>query len=184
MEGDNIKEHRWACHALLLLYAALRKADEVGRVWKVCESNPKVDECLAAIESWGKLNKVEETKAGKNLVKRMDDSGFRISPFTWDALVKLYVEAGEVEKADSILQKANHQNQMMPIFSSYMAIMDQYAKRGDIHNSEKMLHRMWQAEWVYRERMKADNIFPNKAVAGQLAQVDVFQRMVVSDLLD
>ena len=63
MEGDNIKENRWACHALLPLYAALGKADEVGRVWKVCESNPKVDECLAAIESWGKLNKVEEAEA-------------------------------------------------------------------------------------------------------------------------
>ncbi|GFY84716.1 similar to PENTATRICOPEPTIDE REPEAT 596 [Actinidia rufa] len=188
-------------------------ADEVGRVWKVCESNPKVDECLAAIESWGKLNKVEEAEAvfdrmsntwkklsskhytallkvyanhkllakGKNLVKRMGDSGCRIGPFTWDALVKLYVEAGEVEKADSILQKANQQNQMRPMFSSYMAIMDQYAKRGDIHNSEKMLHRMRQNGYMgrirqfqaliqayinakvpaygIRERMKADNIF-------------------------
>ncbi|XP_057487015.1 pentatricopeptide repeat-containing protein At1g80270, mitochondrial-like [Actinidia eriantha] len=238
MEGDNIKENRWACHALLPLYAALGKADEVGRVWKVCESNPKVDECLAAIESWGKLNKVEEAEAvfdrmsntwkklsskhytallkvyanhkllakGKNLVKRMGDSGCRIGPFTWDALVKLYVEAGEVEKADSILQKANQQNQMRPMFSSYMAIMDQYAKRGDIHNSEKMLHRMRQNGYVgrirqfqaliqayinakvpaygIRERMKADNIFPNKAVAGQLAQVDAFRRTSVSDLLD
>ncbi|GFY84711.1 tetratricopeptide repeat (TPR)-like superfamily protein [Actinidia rufa] len=63
MEGDNIKENRWACHALLPLYAALGKADEVERVWKVCKSNPKVDECLAAIESWGKLNKVEEAEA-------------------------------------------------------------------------------------------------------------------------
>ncbi|GFY84673.1 similar to PENTATRICOPEPTIDE REPEAT 596 [Actinidia rufa] len=238
MEGDNIKENRWACHALLPLYAALGKADEVGRVWKVCESNPKVDECLAAIESWGKLNKVEEAEAvfdrmsntwkklsskhytallkvyanhkklakGKNLVKRMGDSGCRIGPFTWDALVKLYVEAGEVEKADSILQKANQQNQMRPMFSSYMAIMDQYAKRGDIHNSEKMLHRMRQNGYMgrirqfqaliqayinakvpaygIRERMKADNIFPNKAVAGQLAQVDAFRRTSVSDLLD
>ena len=111
-----------------------------------------------------------------------------------------------MEKADSILQKANQQNQMRPMFSSYMAIMDQYAKRGDVHNSEKMLHRMQQNGYMgrirqfqaliqayinakvpaygIRERMKADNIFPNKAVAGQLAQVDAFRRTAVSDLLD
>ncbi|XP_028081907.1 pentatricopeptide repeat-containing protein At1g80270, mitochondrial-like [Camellia sinensis] len=216
----------------------LRKADEVGRVWKVCESNPNPDECMAAIEAWGKLNKIEEAEAvfermlktwkklsskhystllkvyanhkmlakGKDLVKRMADSGCRVGPLTWDALVKLYVEAGEVEKADSILQKAAQQNQMKPLFSSYMAIMDQYANRGDVHNAEKMFHRMRQSGYVgrlrqfqtliqayinakspaygMRERMKADNIFPNKAAAEQLVQVDAFRKSVMSDLLD
>ncbi|KAI7996292.1 Pentatricopeptide repeat-containing protein [Camellia lanceoleosa] len=238
MEGGNTKENHWACRALLPLYAALGKADEVGRVWKVCESNPNPDECMAAIEAWGKLNKIEEAEAvfermlktwkklsskhystllkvyanhkmlakGKDLVKRMADSGCRVGPLTWDALVKLYVEAGEVEKADSILQKAAQQNQMKPLFSSYMAIMDQYANRGDVHNAEKMFHRMRQSGYVgrlrqfqtliqayinakspaygMRERMKADNIFPNKAAAGQLVQVDAFRKSVMSDLLD
>ncbi|KAL7169256.1 hypothetical protein ACSBR2_034322 [Camellia fascicularis] len=238
MEGGNTKENRWACRALLPLYAALGKADEVGRVWKVCESNPNPDECMAAIEAWGKLNKIEEAEAvfermlktwkklsskhystllkvyanhkmlakGKDLVKRMADSGCRVGPLTWDALVKLYVEAGEVEKADSILQKAAQQNQMKPLFSSYMSIMDQYANRGDVHNAEKMFHRMRQSGYVgrlrqfqtliqayinakspaygMRERMKADNIFPNKAAAGQLVQVDAFRKSVMSDLLD
>ncbi|THG10152.1 hypothetical protein TEA_009858 [Camellia sinensis var. sinensis] len=238
MEGGNTKENRWACRALLPLYAALGKADEVGRVWKVCESNPNPDECMAAIEAWGKLNKIEEAEAvfermlktwkklsskhystllkvyanhkmlakGKDLVKRMADSGCRVGPLTWDALVKLYVEAGEVEKADSILQKAAQQNQMKPLFSSYMAIMDQYANRGDVHNAEKMFHRMRQSGYVgrlrqfqtliqayinakspaygMRERMKADNIFPNKAAAEQLVQVDAFRKSVMSDLLD
>lgn len=238
MEGENLKLNRWACRALLPLYAALGKADEVGRVWKVCESNPRLEECISAIEAWGKLNKIEEAEAvfdrmfktwkklssrhysamlkvyashkmltkGKDLVKQMADSGCRIGPLTWDALVKLYVEAGEVEKADSILQKAMQQNQMKPMFSSYIAIMDEYAKRGDVHNSEKMFHRMRQAGYTsrfrqfqalvqayinaktpaygIRERMKADNIFPNKSMAGQLAQVDAFRKTVVSDLLD
>lgn len=238
MEGGNIKENRWACQALLPLYASLGKADEVGRLWKVCESKPRINECTAAIEAWGKLKKIEEAEAvfdrmskmwkklsskhysvllkvyannkmlakGKDLVKRMADSGCRIGPLTWDALVKLYVEGGQVEKADSILQKAAQQSQVKPMFNSYMAIIDQYAKRGDIHNSEKMFHRMRQAGYVgrlrqfqaliqayinakapaygIRERMRADNIFPNRAVAGQLARVDAFRKTALSDLLE
>ncbi|XWS59001.1 hypothetical protein CRYUN_Cryun08bG0082800 [Craigia yunnanensis] len=143
---------------------------------------------------------------GKDLVKRMADNGCQIGPLTWDALVKLYVDAGEVEKADSILQKAFQQNQVKPLFSSFMTVMEQYSKRGDIHNSEKMLHRMRQAGYVaglrqfqslvqayinaktpaygIRDRMRADNIFPNKALAAQLTQVDAFRRTAVSYLLD
>ncbi|KAL3533534.1 hypothetical protein ACH5RR_007055 [Cinchona calisaya] len=225
MEGVDIKENRWACHSLLPLYAALGKADEVGRIWKVCESRPRLLECLAAIEAWGKLKNIDEAEAvfgtmskkwnklsskhysallkvyanhklldkGKDLVKRMADSNCYIGPVTWDALVKLYVDAGEVEKADSILHKAAEQNRMRPMFTSYMAIMDQYAKRGDVHNTEKMFHRMRKVGYVSRirqfqtlvqaygnaktpiygfaERMKADNIFPNRALAAQFAQV-------------
>ncbi|XP_059462784.1 pentatricopeptide repeat-containing protein At1g80270, mitochondrial-like [Corylus avellana] len=237
MEGDNLKD-RWVCQVLLPLYAQLGKADDVSRVWKVCETSPRIHECMAAIDAWGKLNKIEEAEAvfdrmsktwnklssrhysvllkvyanhkmlakGKDLVKRMGDSGCRIGPLTWDALVKLYVEAGEVEKADSILLKATQQNQMRPMFSSYLAIMEQYAKRGDIHNSEKAFHRMRQAGYVgrlrpfqaliqayinakapaygMRERMKADNLFPNRALLGQLVLVDAFRKTAVSDLLD
>ncbi|OIT37949.1 PREDICTED: pentatricopeptide repeat-containing protein At1g80270, mitochondrial-like [Nicotiana attenuata] len=238
MEGGDIKENRWACRSLLPLYAALGKADEVGRIWQVCESNPRLDECVAAVEAWGKLHNIKEAEAvfdkmaakwatlsskhysvllriyashkmlskGKDLVKRMSDSGCRIGPLTWDALVRLYVEAGEVEKADSILHKAAEQNRLRPMINSYLVIMEQYAKRGDVHNTEKMFHRMRQAGYVSRisqyqclirayinakapcygiaERMKADSVFPNKGLAHMLAQVDAFKKTAVSDLLD
>lgn len=144
---------------------------------------------------------------GKQLLKEMGDDGCRIGPIAWDALVKLYVDAGEVEKADSVLQKATSQNQQgRPLFSSYMSILDQYAKRGDVHNAEKIFLRMKQAGYVsrarpfsallqayinakvpaygFRERMKAENIFPNKGLAGQLSQVDAFRKTAASDLLD
>lgn len=238
MEGDNLKEHRWTCRLLLPLYAELGKADQVARIWKLCESNPWLDVCMAAIEAWGKLNKVEEAEAvfkkmsktwkklstkhytallkvyadhkmlskGKDLVKQMAESGCHIGPLAWDALVKLHVEGGEVEKADSILLKAQQQNKFKPMFSSYMLIMDQYAKRGDIHNTEKIFHRMRQVGYVarfkqfqtlvqayinaktpaygIRDRMRADNVFPNKALAAQVAQVDAFRKTAVSELLD
>ncbi|PQQ16127.1 hypothetical protein Pyn_35643 [Prunus yedoensis var. nudiflora] len=169
MEGGNLKENRWACQALLPLYAELGQVDEVERVWKVCESNPRLQECMAAIEAWGKLNKIEEAEAvfekmsntfkklsskhyyvllkvyangkkltkGKDLVKRMADSNCDIGPLTWDALVKLYVGAGQLEKADSMLQKAAQTNRMKPLFNSYMTIMEQYSKKGDTHNAER-----------------------------------------------
>ncbi|KAE8697760.1 Pentatricopeptide repeat-containing protein [Hibiscus syriacus] len=208
MEGDNIKENRWGCRFLLPLYAELGKADEVERIWKVCESNPRFEECMAAIEAWGKVGQIEKSEAafdgqlatskklpakcytkllkvysdhkmvqkGKDLVKRMDDNGLKIGPLTWDALVKLYVEAGELEKADSILQKACQQKESKPLFASFMAVMEQYAKRA-YKNGKAPAYGI-------RERMKADNIFPNRYLAAQLAQVDAFRRTAVSDLLD
>lgn len=238
MEGDDLKENRGACKLLLPLYASLGKADEVGRIWKVCEVNPRLDECLAAIEAWGTVGRVDNAEAvfekmlktwkevsakyyaallkvyanhkmlakGKDVVKRMSDNGCQIGPYTWDALVKLYLEAGEVEKAGSILQKATQQSSMRPLYSSYLAILDKYAKRGDIHNAEKIFHRLRLSGYVgrmqqyqvllqayanakvpaygFRERLKADNIFPNKAVAALLAKVDAFKKTAITDLLD
>ncbi|XAR68405.1 hypothetical protein NMG60_11003508 [Bertholletia excelsa] len=238
LEDGNLEENRGACRFLLPLYAALGRGKDVGRVWRVCESNPTAGEYLAAIEAWGKLNKIEEAEAvfdkmskkwkkltsrqyiallrvyasqkmlvkGKDLVKRMADSGCQTDPFTWDVLVKLYAEAGEVQKADSFLQKATQQRKDKPMFSIYVAIMEHYAERGDVHNSEKMFHRMREVGYVtgprpyvtliqayinasspaygMKERMKADNIIPNKTVEAMLTKVDAFRTTAFSDLLD
>nr|DAD29240.1 TPA_asm: hypothetical protein HUJ06_030708 [Nelumbo nucifera] len=238
MEGsNNLKENRGASRALLLLYAARGKSDDVMRVWKACEPNPLMEEYLAAIEAWGKLGNIKEAESvfermikkrkssskcytcllkvyaehkmlgkGKELVKRMADSGCHIPPLTWDAIVKLYVEAGEVEKADSILNKAVQQRHLRPLYNSYMTIMDKYAKRGDVHNAEKIFNRLRQSGYLgrvrqyqvlleayinaktpaygFRERLKADNLFPNRALASQLVKVDAFRKIAMSDLFD
>ncbi|XP_078438452.1 pentatricopeptide repeat 596 [Wolffia australiana] len=238
MEGENIEGNRAACQPLLSLYASLGRDDDVERIWKVCETSPRFEECLAAIEAFGKLGCVDKAEAvfekmhgkfeklsskyynallkvyaeqnllvkGKELAKRMADSGCGIGPLTWDALVRLYVRAGEVEKADSMLQKAVQQKNVKPLYSSYMAIMEVYAKRGDVHNAEKMFLRLRQSGYSgrmkqyqvllqayakanmpaygFRERMKADKIFPNKVVAAQLVTVDAFRKTGISDFLD
>jgi pentatricopeptide repeat protein len=237
IEGENLKENMWVCPTLLRLYAILGRADDVERIWKFCESNPRVEDCLAAVEAWGKLKKIEEAEAifemmsnkwkltaknysvllkiyvrqkmlikGKELIKKMGDSGCIIGPMTWDSVVSLYVQAGEVEKADTVLQKALQQGKMKPMFNTYMTLMEQYARRGDVHNTEKIFYRLRQANYVsritpfhalaqayknaklpaygIRERMKADNIFPNRALANKLAQLDPFKKTPVSDLLD
>ncbi|XP_071716388.1 pentatricopeptide repeat-containing protein At1g80270, mitochondrial-like [Rutidosis leptorrhynchoides] len=143
---------------------------------------------------------------GKDLVRRMSDSGCRIGPLTWDALVKLYLESGEIEKADSILNKASQNINVKPLFVTYMMILDDYAKRGDVHNAEKIFNRMRKHGYIsrfrqynslllayinakvpaygFRERLKADNVFPSKTLVGQLEQVDAFKKTAVSDLLD
>ncbi|WVZ07918.1 hypothetical protein V8G54_021264 [Vigna mungo] len=235
MEGENLKQDRWRCQILLPLYANLGKVDEVERIWKFCETNPRYDECLVAIEAWGKLNKVYEAEnvfetmvkkwklssknssvllkvyanhkmitKGKDLIRRMEDSGCRIGPLTWNAIVKLYVQVGEVEKADSVLRRAAQQSQMKPLFSTYLTILQQYAMRGDVHNSEKIFYRMKDYHsralmyqvllnayikakapaYGIRDRLRADNIKPNKTLANQLIQVDGFRKNPLSGLLD
>ncbi|KAL8167811.1 hypothetical protein V2J09_009310 [Rumex salicifolius] len=147
-------------------------------------------------------------KKGQDLMRRMEESGCQIGPLTLDALVKLYLELGEVEKADAILEKARLQlnNLVRPMLSTYMSIMEEYAKRGDVHNSEKMFARLKQVGYScrlspfrtllqayitsrttpygFKERMKAENIFPNRTVMCQLSEVDPFKQTAVSDLLD
>ncbi|KAI3933062.1 hypothetical protein MKW92_005219 [Papaver armeniacum] len=242
MEGEDLEENHGACKHLLPLYAALGKADEVERIWKVCESDGCVDDYLAAINAFGKVGRVDKAEdifekriksgksisskgyaallnvygdhkllaKGKDLVKRMASASHPINRFVWDTLVKLFVDAGEVEKADLVLQKAMQQGGKRmepPLYNSFHVIMDQYSIRGDIHNTEKIFHHLKQSGYAskirdyqsllqayikakvpaygLRERMRVDNLFPNKIVAGQLAQVDSFKKTAIScDLLD
>ncbi|KAI3864821.1 hypothetical protein MKX03_000720 [Papaver bracteatum] len=241
MEGEDLEENHGACKHLLPLYTALGKADEVERIWKVCESDGCVDDYLAAISAFGKVGRVEKAEEifekriksgkrisskgfaallnvygdhkllakGKDLVKRMASARHPINRFVWDALVKLYVDAGEVEKADLVLQNAMQQGGKRmepPLYNSFHVMMDQYSIRGDIHNTEKIFHQLRQSGYVIkisdyqsllqayinakvpayglRERLMTDNLFLNKIVAGQLAQVDSFKKTATSDLLD
>ncbi|XP_058078422.1 pentatricopeptide repeat-containing protein At1g80270, mitochondrial-like [Magnolia sinica] len=143
---------------------------------------------------------------GKDLVKRMLDNGIRLGPLTWTAIVKLYADCGEVEKADSILQKVAQQTVAKPMYGSYITLLDKYAEKGDIHNAEKIFHRLRQHGYVgriqpyqfllqayinaktpvygFRERIKADGIVPNKTVAAQLAKIDPFMKSPNLNFLD
>jgi len=144
---------------------------------------------------------------GKELAKRMDENHVRFGTQTLDALVKLYVDAGEVEKAESLLHKLSLKNYIKPNYSSYMKLLDSYSKKGDIHNAEKVFNKLRQIGYTgrirmyqlllhsylhakapaygFKERMKADNIFPNGAVATLIAATDPFvKKKSISDLLD
>jgi hypothetical protein len=86
-------------------------------------------------------------------------------------------------------------------------LLDSYSKKGDIHNSEKVFNRLRQIGYTgrirqyqlllqaylnakapaygFKERMKADNIFPNNAVSTLIAATDPFvKKKSISELLD
>ncbi|CAO2162192.1 unnamed protein product [Urochloa humidicola] len=239
MEGDDISTNRAACKILLTLYAFLGKNDDVERIWKVCNNNTKLDECLSAIEAFGTLGDVEKAEEvfesmfvrwktlsskyynamlkvyakhhlldkGKELAKRMDETHVKFGNTTLDALVKLYVDAGEVEKAESLLHKLAKTNRVRPQYNTYLMLLDSYSKKGDIHNSERVFYKLRQIGYTgrirqyqlllhaylyaktpaygFKERMKADNIFPNNAVAALIKATDPFiKNKSISDLLD
>ncbi|CAO2192716.1 unnamed protein product [Urochloa humidicola] len=239
MEGDDISTNRAACKILLTLYAFLGKKDDVERIWKACNDNTKLDECLSAIEAFGTLGDVEKAEEvfesmfvrwktlsskyynamlkvyakhhlldkGKELAKRMDETHVKFGNTTLDALVKLYVDAGEVEKAESLLHKLAKTNRVRPQYNTYLMLLDSYSKKGDIHNSERVFNKLRQIGYTgrirqyqlllhaylyakapaygFKERMKADNIFPNNAVAALIKATDPFiKNKSISDLLD
>ncbi|RLN24662.1 pentatricopeptide repeat-containing protein [Panicum miliaceum] len=239
MEGDDINTNRVACKILLPLYAFLGKNHDVERIWNVCKDNPRLEECLSAIEAFDRLGNVEEAEKvfedmfvkwktlsskyynamlrmyanhnlfdkGKELLKRMDENHVKFGNTTLDSLVKLYVEAGDVCKAESLLHKLSLKNRIRPQYTTYLMLLDSYSKKGDIHNSEKVFNRLRQIGYTgrikqyqlllqaylnakapaygFKERMKADNIFPNNVVATLIAATDPFVRKKsISDLLD
>ncbi|XP_074577490.1 pentatricopeptide repeat-containing protein At1g80270, mitochondrial-like [Curcuma longa] len=238
MEGDDIQENYVTRKSLLPLYAALGKADDVGRIWEICKSSRRRDEYVAAIEAWGKLGNIEKAEEvfedmikvctnvsakqyiallkvyvnnkllskGKDFAKRMTDDGCHIGPVTWDVLINLYAEAGELEKAGLILQQASQRTENKPYYSSYLTLLDKYSKKGDVQNAEKIFLHLKQAGYVgklkpyqyllqayinaktpaygFRDRMKAGNMHPNKDMAAQLVAADALIKSQTSSLFD
>ncbi|MCI03931.1 pentatricopeptide repeat-containing protein, partial [Trifolium medium] len=101
MEGENLKENRWVCRALLPLYANLGMSDEVGRVWKVCETHPWLEECLAAIEAWGKLSKIDEAEA---VFERMSKK-WKLTSKNCSVLLKVYANHKMLMKGKDLIKR-------------------------------------------------------------------------------
>ncbi|KAK4412841.1 Pentatricopeptide repeat-containing protein, mitochondrial [Sesamum alatum] len=208
MEGDDIKKRRWLrqCMAAIEAWGRLKRIENAEEAFdKLLErvKKPTSRHFAALMKVYADNNMLTK---GKDLVKQMAESGCRVGPLTWDAVVKLYIGAGEVEKAESILEKAIKQKTGRPLFSSYLTIMDKYASRGDIHKAEKIFLMMRQAGYTahhqqyqsllqayinanapvygFIDRMKADNFFPSKALANQLARADAFRKSASTELLE
>uniref|UniRef100_A0A0D9WWV1 Pentacotripeptide-repeat region of PRORP domain-containing protein n=1 Tax=Leersia perrieri TaxID=77586 RepID=A0A0D9WWV1_9ORYZ len=228
------KDRRNVIRSLLHLYAALNKPDDVARIWKLC-TEPNVEDFLAAINAWGELGRVEQAEEtfeamanmklsskyyiamlkvyahnkllskGKQFVERMARDGCPYGPLTWDALIDLYVNSGEVKKADSFLLNVAEENPgRRPLFTSYFFLMKAYAKEGDIHNTEKIFDRMKKAGYPGRplhynllleayinaqvpahgfmERMIGDKVRPTKKILAELRSLDnTLQKGCIAD---
>ncbi|KAJ0264167.1 Pentatricopeptide repeat-containing protein [Hirschfeldia incana] len=194
------------CIAAIKAWGKLKEFEEAESVFDKLVEKYKLVPMLPYFSLMEIYTENKMLTKGKNLVKRVASAGVKIGPSTWHALVKLYIKAGEVGKAEMILNKATKDNKMRPLFISYMAILEEYAKRGDVHNAEKVFLRMKRAGYAAQlmqyenvllaysnakapaygmsERMKVDNVFPNKSLAAKLAQVDPFRKSPVSVLLD
>lgn len=229
IEGD-ISKNRNVCRSLMSLYASIGKSDEVSRLWQFCQTNPSLEECLAAILAYGKLEKIEDAESvfetmkktfgrlptkyynvmlnlyathnllekGKELIRRMDKDRLQIGPVTLDALIKLYAKAGEVEKADQILEKVSKQKFAKPLYNSFATVLEEYAKKGNVHHAEKIFYQLRQMDFPgkalpyhlliqayvkakvpaygFRERMKGDDAYMSKQILSQLNAVDAFSK--------
>lgn len=133
---------------------------------------------------------------GKALVGQMAESGVAVTPVACDVLVKLYAGAGELEAAYAVLETALKQRRGRPLVTSYLTMLDHYANKGDVHNAEKIFLEMRQVGYPVRlrsykslvnayinakapaygfhERIKGDNLVPNKEFAGLLARARSF----------
>lgn len=224
MEGSDLVKNRFASRFLLPVYAKLGREDEVGRIWKECESDPHPAECIAAMKAWGALKRIEEAEAafdkllktlknpiskhfvvlldiyadnkmiakGEDLFTRMTEGGTTARGQAWDALVKLYAGVGEVEKADAILEELVRQRRGRPRASSFLNVLDEYARRGDVLNAEKVFREMRNAGYGveprpyhsllyayinakaptdgFEERLRRDNVVPDRKLARLLAR--------------
>ena len=142
---------------------------------------------------------------GKEFVERMSSDGCPNSPLTWDVLIKLYVNSGEVGKADSFLLNVTEQNpDRRPTYGSYIYLLMAYAEKGDIHNAERIFERLKMVGYPgrkppyavlleayvnakvcphgFRERMRADGVHPVKKVIEHLKFLEKLPKGGVPEL--
>ncbi|CAL5079265.1 unnamed protein product [Urochloa decumbens] len=184
--------------------AAIEAWSKLGRIEQVeetFEALVKISPKLTSKYFNAMLNVYAEHKLlakGKEFLERMCLEGCPSSPQTWDAIVRLYVNSGELAKADSFLENVTEENpDRYPLFRSYTALLIGYAKKGDIYNSEKIFHRLKQIRYPgrtlpynlllaaytraqvtpygFRERMKADQVRLTKTGIEHLRRLDGLQ---------
>ncbi|KAJ1298308.1 hypothetical protein BS78_01G442800 [Paspalum vaginatum] len=185
--------------------AAIEAWGKLGRIEQVeetFEALVKTSPKLTSKYINAMLNVYAENKLldkGKGFLEKMCLDGYRSGPLTWDAIVKLYVNSGELAKADSFLVNVTEENpDRYPLFRSYTTLLKAYADKGDIHNAEKIFYSLKQIRYPgrtlpynlllaaytnaqvtphgFRERIKADNVRLSKTLIEQLERLDDVQK--------
>lgn len=195
--------------AIMWAWANLGKVEEAEKVFdEMSKQYRKLPQKCYNVLLSIYANKKMPDKA-KALMNRMSDENIRTGPIALDRLVAIYVKEGDVEKADSMLQSWVQKNQKMqnkPMYQTYMILLEAYAKKGDYHNAEKMLYlarqigysgrlRMYELvlsayinakvpAYGFRDRLRADNMFPNKNLTEMLFAVEPFKKAPVTEVLE
>ncbi|GLJ08235.1 hypothetical protein SUGI_0084610 [Cryptomeria japonica] len=147
---------------------------------------------------------------GMELVERMFSKGITIDPATCDTLVKLFVKSGDTEKAGAFLFEVCRGKQVKPWYKTFSRVLEEYAERGDIENSEKifdgltcigysgqlqsyefLLQAYIKAQipaYGFKERMLAANLYPTRRIDNLLQKVEALKedgfKNHISDILD
>ncbi|PKA47377.1 Pentatricopeptide repeat-containing protein [Apostasia shenzhenica] len=180
---DDFKAAIEACGKVGLVEDAEKVFEKMRQKWK--KVPPRCYNALLNVYADHKL-----LSKGKDLARKMSEAGCWIGPLTWDALVKLFAKAGEVKKADSVLEIAVQKKGNRPLYRSYIALLEKYSEMGDVYNAEKIFHWLKEAEYPrrvrqyvllaeayknakapaygLRERMKAENVYPDKQFSAEL----------------
>ncbi|KAL5994779.1 hypothetical protein ACLOJK_024834 [Asimina triloba] len=180
--------------AALAAWGRLRNVEKAEAVFeKIVEKwkNATVKHYLMLLNIYAERKMLAK---GKDLMRRMMDDGIRFGPFTWNTVARLFAECGEVEKADTLLQKLPQLKTDKRMYKSYIAMLDKYAQKGDVRNAERIFDSLRQCAYFgpirqynlllraymkakkpaygFRERLKADGISPKQGLASKLVKLE------------
>ncbi|KAI5080472.1 hypothetical protein GOP47_0003655 [Adiantum capillus-veneris] len=138
------------------------------------------------------------TQKGESLLKQLAKARLHANSLTYHELVLMYLKAGQEHKAMEVLSIAQKASQTSirkrPMYSTYQAILDWCAEKGDVKRAEKVIKDLKSAGYscAYRsyivllkayengamspygflDRLRADNIVPNQLIRKQLKMLD------------
>lgn len=135
MEGGDLGLNRWACRFLLPIYGSLGRADEVGRIWKECESDPNMAECIAGIQAWGRLNRIEDAEVVFDKLLRVVR---RPSSRHYALMLNMYADHKMLDKGEELVRRMNESGVTVTP-PAWHALVKLYARSGEVGKAESLL---------------------------------------------
>ncbi|KAL1564093.1 pentatricopeptide repeat-containing protein, mitochondrial [Salvia divinorum] len=137
MEGGDLTKNRWACRFLLPIYGSLGRANEVERIWRECESNPGMAECIAGIQAWGRLNRIEEAEA---VFKKLLRVVRRPSSKHYSLMLNMYADNKMLDKGEEVVKRMT-QSGVTITPPAWHALVNLYARGGEVGRAESLLQK-------------------------------------------
>ncbi|KAG6421620.1 hypothetical protein SASPL_118177 [Salvia splendens] len=137
MEGGDLTENRWACRFLLPIYGSLGRADEVERIWRECESNPDMAECIAGIQAWGRLNRIEDAEAVFSKLLRVVR---RPSSKHYSLMLNMYADNKMLDKGEEVVKRMTESGVTITP-PAWHALVNLYARGGEVGRAESILQK-------------------------------------------
>eukprot|EP00252_Welwitschia_mirabilis_P014848 TRINITY_DN32892_c0_g1_i1.p1 TRINITY_DN32892_c0_g1~~TRINITY_DN32892_c0_g1_i1.p1 ORF type:complete len:628 (-),score=147.77 TRINITY_DN32892_c0_g1_i1:209-2092(-) len=183
----------WAYSSQITAWGKLGDVDKAEQLFEKTLSSGK-----ATLSHYNALLSVYADRGfvlkSKELVKKMTEDGLQVAPTTLDALVRLYVNAGELEKADSVFSKICSRKGYRPFYVTKLFLLRSFAKKGEIAKSEKYFRKLKDAGFLrkfalyesllqayvnagmpaygFKERMIGDNVVATRCIKDLLLKLE------------